>query len=151
MGKYLKLFETHVDYAAYIGGSNKVLPNVSYCENENEVHYNPTPTIIPPVGKVQVFANPECTEYADGQSNEVWVRLNQAFGFNEYTSWGGNTSEQLDIITPTTEYPEDDYGVSLWVDWNSEYASSSAYTSGQIIKCINRFFSPIDNPKVIFE
>ena len=41
MRKYLKLFETHSDYAAYIGGSDKVLPNVSYCENENEVHYNP--------------------------------------------------------------------------------------------------------------
>ena len=41
MGKYIKLFETHADYNTYITGSDKVLPNVSYCENENEVHYNP--------------------------------------------------------------------------------------------------------------
>ena len=40
MGKYLKLFDTHTDYNTYITGQNKILPNVSYCENENEVHYN---------------------------------------------------------------------------------------------------------------
>ena len=41
MIKYLKLFDTHTDYNTYINRSDKVLPNVSYCENENEVHYNP--------------------------------------------------------------------------------------------------------------
>lgn len=41
MGKHLKLFEAHSDYNAYINSQDKVLPNVSYCENENEVHYNP--------------------------------------------------------------------------------------------------------------
>ena len=41
MIKYLKLFDTHADYNTYITGQDKVLPNVSYCENENEVHYNP--------------------------------------------------------------------------------------------------------------
>ena len=39
--KYIKLFDTHADYTAYIGGSEKILPNISYCENENECHYNP--------------------------------------------------------------------------------------------------------------
>lgn len=38
---FLTKFETHADYEAYINGSDKVLPNVSYCVNENEVHYNP--------------------------------------------------------------------------------------------------------------
>ena len=41
MSKYIKLFETHSDYNTYINSQDKVLPNVSYCENENEVHYNP--------------------------------------------------------------------------------------------------------------
>ena len=39
--KYLKLFNQHSSYETYINGSDKVLPNVSYCENENEIHYNP--------------------------------------------------------------------------------------------------------------
>lgn len=41
MGKYIKLFETHSAYSAYINGQNPILPNVSYCEDNNEVHYNP--------------------------------------------------------------------------------------------------------------
>ena len=41
MGKYIKLFDTHSDYNTYITGQDKILPNVSYCENESECHYNP--------------------------------------------------------------------------------------------------------------
>ena len=41
MGKYLKLFENHSDYETYIASSDKVLPNVSYCEDNQDVHYNP--------------------------------------------------------------------------------------------------------------
>ena len=39
--KYLKLFDTHTEYQTYINGQDKVLPNVSYCEDNNDVHYNP--------------------------------------------------------------------------------------------------------------
>ena len=41
MAKYLKLFETHAEYEAYSGGGEMLLPNVSYCKDNNEVHYNP--------------------------------------------------------------------------------------------------------------
>ena len=41
MSKYLKLFETHAEYEAYSGGGEMLLPNVSYCKDNNEVHYNP--------------------------------------------------------------------------------------------------------------
>ena len=43
MGDYLKLFETHAEYQEYSGGGEMILPNVSYCEDNNEVHYNPIP------------------------------------------------------------------------------------------------------------
>ena len=39
--KYLKLFETHAEYQTYINGQDSILPNVSYCEDNNDVHYNP--------------------------------------------------------------------------------------------------------------
>jgi hypothetical protein len=45
MAKYLKKFETHTEYETYIGGQDVILPNVSYCEDQNEVHYNP---FVPP-------------------------------------------------------------------------------------------------------
>lgn len=41
--KYLKLFENHAGYEAYINGGGVVLPNVSYCISENEVHYKKKP------------------------------------------------------------------------------------------------------------
>ena len=41
MADYLKLFETHSQYEAYMGGGEVVLPNVSHCISENEVHYTP--------------------------------------------------------------------------------------------------------------
>ena len=40
MGDYLKLFEKHSEYETYSGGE-MLKPNVSYCEDNNEVHYNP--------------------------------------------------------------------------------------------------------------
>ena len=46
MSKYLKLFENHTQYETFIGGGGVtpfVKPNVSYCTEENEVHYNPLP------------------------------------------------------------------------------------------------------------
>jgi hypothetical protein len=40
--KYIKKFENHEEYEAFTGTSEFVLPNVSLCVNENEVHYNPS-------------------------------------------------------------------------------------------------------------
>ena len=39
--KYLKKFETHEDYEEYLTGGTIVKPNVSYCEDFDDVHYNP--------------------------------------------------------------------------------------------------------------
>ena len=45
MAIYLKKFETHQEYDTYINGSDAILPNVSICTTEGDVHYNPlTPT-----------------------------------------------------------------------------------------------------------
>ena len=41
MKKYIANFNNHTEYVTYINGNDKILPNVSYCEDNNEVHYNP--------------------------------------------------------------------------------------------------------------
>lgn len=38
--KYVKLFETHEEYEDYVEGG-MILPNVSHCVQEDEIHYNP--------------------------------------------------------------------------------------------------------------
>ena len=39
--KYIKVFEEHSDYEDFVSGGTMDLPNVSYCDTENEIHYNP--------------------------------------------------------------------------------------------------------------
>ena len=41
--KYIKKFENHTQYETYMEGESVVLPNVSLCVSENELHYNPIP------------------------------------------------------------------------------------------------------------
>ena len=44
MAKFLKKFTTHTAYESYISGLTEeevILPNVSYCVDANDVHYNP--------------------------------------------------------------------------------------------------------------
>ena len=41
MGKYLKKFGTHADYVSFTQTEDFIKPNVSYCVQENDVHYNP--------------------------------------------------------------------------------------------------------------
>ena len=40
MSKYLKLFDEHSDYETYVDGDNTILPNISYCKDEENIHYN---------------------------------------------------------------------------------------------------------------
>ena len=41
MGKYLKKFQNHTQYETYTASTEFITPNVSLCEQENEVLYNP--------------------------------------------------------------------------------------------------------------
>lgn len=41
--KYLKKFSTHSEYETYIASEDKVLPNVSLCEDTKGVYYKPAP------------------------------------------------------------------------------------------------------------
>ena len=38
--KYLKAFNNHFDYEDYMDNNEVPIPNVSYCDEEDEVHYN---------------------------------------------------------------------------------------------------------------
>jgi hypothetical protein len=61
MGKYLKKFSTHTEYDAYINGSDAILPNVSICTTEGDVHYNPSTPPTPTETRVVVKINVEST------------------------------------------------------------------------------------------
>ena len=46
MAIYLKEFQTRSQYETYINSSDAILPNVSVCTTEGEVHYNPIETRV---------------------------------------------------------------------------------------------------------
>ena len=89
MGNYLKLFDTHADYNTYINGSDKVLPNVSYCENENEVHFNP---------------------YTDPR---LIVKYTVVDDSNTTMIYGGRTYEEISVLDNFTKIEVDGVEISL--------------------------------------
>ena len=44
--KYIKVFDTHNDYEDYINTSTKILPNLSYCNQEYETHITDEPYLF---------------------------------------------------------------------------------------------------------
>ena len=77
MSKYIKLFDTHTDYNTYITGQDKILPNVSYCENEDEVHFNPLVIETKLVAKFNVTSTSNataiCYSSATSQFTEIEI------------------------------------------------------------------------------
>lgn len=92
--------------------------------------------VIAPDGDVQIFANAECTRYATGMLQTVYARVNRTFAINQATEYGSpdNWKEYCSVFTPSTEYPDDSYGVLVWIDWNG---TADALQSGDVIECVN--------------
>ena len=54
MAVYLKEFDNHTQYETYINGSGAILPNVSLCTTEGDVHYNPS-SPVPPTPRMDII------------------------------------------------------------------------------------------------
>lgn len=65
MGKYLKYFETEAEHASYKNGSDYVLPNVSYVEENDTVFYE----------SEEEFTEDELLYYYDGTSVTYVINL----------------------------------------------------------------------------
>ena len=40
MAKYLKKFNTHNEYEEYASSGSMIKPNVSYCNDNKDIHFN---------------------------------------------------------------------------------------------------------------
>ena len=85
MAKYLKLFNNHEDYLNFKKTDDFILPNVSHCVQENEVHYNPIPD--PYNGKAYVDLGLT--------SGTKWAKMNVGASSEKkaglYFAWGETT------------------------------------------------------------
>lgn len=92
------------------------------------------PSPIPVVGDVQVFLDSECTQYATGTVDTVYVRINVPWGgLNSGWSVGSPTSASsfFDAIAPSSDYPDDDIYFNVWVDFIATLFGP--YSAGQVV------------------
>ena len=72
MGKFLKNFDAHSEYQTYINGQDAILPNVSYCRDNNEVHYNPwVETKV--IAKFNVTSTSEATQIINNYATPDYI------------------------------------------------------------------------------
>ena len=67
MAIYLKKFENHTQYETYINDSGAILPNVSICTTEGDVHYNPSSPVPPTPTETRVVAK----YYVDSEGSTI--------------------------------------------------------------------------------
>ena len=82
MAENLKLFNEHSEYEDFIQTDDFIRPNVSYCIQEDEVHYNSiTPHII-----VKFFnGNQLVKEFEVEQQEESWNNYDEEYYINSDT------------------------------------------------------------------
>ena len=112
MGKYFKRFENHSQYEQYIQSENYIKPNISICNNGQEVHYN------------SLFVH----DYIDLglPSGTLWATENikDANGNDLYFAWGeaqGYTASQVGV---DKNFSWADYGLA-----NGSSSSINKYNS----------------------
>ena len=86
MGKYLTLFGTHSSYEEYIDGPDAILPNVSYCKDVKDVHFNP----------VHHYSKDYLTFKVISAGTIVWKAQNSAYTTTiEYSLDSGETWAEI--------------------------------------------------------
>ena len=92
MAKYLKLFNNHEDYLNFKKTTDFILPNVSHCVQENEVHYNP----LPPMHNGHAYVDLGLT------SKTKWAKMNVGASSEKeaglYFAWGETTGYTADQV-----------------------------------------------------
>lgn len=85
MAVYLKQFSTHAEYEAYIASEDKVLPNVSICEDTpNDVHYNPMPSVS------GVTLNKSALSLGNGETETLVATVLPSNAGNKNVTWSSS-------------------------------------------------------------
>ena len=82
---YLNTFNSHASYEEKlnVGGVDISLPNVSYCEDVKDVHYNPYNTVEFYVGKITGTTSQTVKIYTDN-SNNIPIQVNEGNKWYSY-------------------------------------------------------------------
>ena len=123
------------------------LPNIFYADGTVGYITPETTTPIAPIGFAQVFADKECTKYAYGYTNKVYVRLNRNQAARENITYcSGDDATSMYVSAP--ESPTYSYSLNLWIDFNAE-DRRTPYTAG-VYECTCAFWVNINTFNKIF-
>ena len=117
--KYIKKFKTHSDYEDYLESQDYLTPNVSYCVDMNEVHFQKYTTPYDPFNG---------HEYVDLglPSGTLWAKCNVGAetetGYGQYFAWGdtqGYTASQVgtDKNFSWSDYKYGEYDIEDTTDY----------------------------------
>ena len=120
MSIYLKQFSTHSEYEAYINGSGAILPNVSICTTEGDVHYNP---YVDPCASEKVETTYEWVEIGGVKWATKNVGAKTITDYGQYFSWGGVNGFTADQVSGSCHSK-----AFSWTDYELANGSSSDIT-----------------------
>lgn len=103
MGKYIKKFDTHSDYEDFIETEDFIRPNVSYCVDNKDVHYNSTQTLFAleiKSGEFISFYFQSGTLYGntDDGSSALWVLDDDGVVIDNISIYGAERAPILEQI-----------------------------------------------------
>lgn len=99
---------------------------------------------------MQVFANPECTEYATGEVNTVYVRINVPWTDVD-SGWdvsGEGLGTHFEAYAPTSEDPDVAYEFVLWANFGSQ--TDGPYTAGQVVSAVGPGVTDVTDFTMVF-
>lgn len=120
MAIYLKQFNTHSEYEQYINGSDVILPNVSICTTEGDVHYNP---YVDPCASEKVKTTYEWVEIGGVKWATKNVGAKTITDYGQYFSWGGVNGFTADQVSGGCK-------AFIWADYEYGNGTSSPGATG---------------------
>ena len=155
MKDYIILFKNHSDYEAYINSDDKILPNVSLCGEEDEMHYEPKPhdysqdylTFVAKESGTFTFIPQESNVISYSTDNGgTWTQGNSvSINSNDKVLWKGTMtpSQGIGIFDSTTNFDVEGNAMSLL--FGDNYKGQTDLT-GKNFAFYNLFYN---NTKVI--
>lgn len=115
---YLKKFQNHTQYNNYINGSSAILPNVSICTTEGDVHYNPY---------VDPYAGHDYVEIGGLKWATMNIGANSVTDYGLFFQWGDTAGYTASQVGPSgTTYAKP----FAWSDYKFGNGTSSPGVSG---------------------
>lgn len=135
MEEYIKKFQTHAAYNSYMVGNNRVLPNVSYCSDYKDLHYNPDSQI--PNNIIIYNANSKLPETTSDKTAGLHTnRFNTTIVSHTYEN-GVGTIEFDDDLTTIQAYAFYQAPINKIILPDSVTTFTTTNTCGAFYQCTN--------------